>query len=460
MKAAILSVMRWVTDEQHERGKKMLSAFVLSYLCHYNANEEKLYIYIKALVNWMIYAFLAAEGLSLFHGVTRINLIIAWLIYDIVLLIIFVLRLWRGKITFPLKGIEKTFFTGNFVLFILGIVSLLLAINTVPYNWDSMTYHLPRIVHWRQNGSVQHYASNIVRQVTSPVLAEFVNLHVYVMMDGNDRFLNVLQSASYITNAILVYGITEKLCAGEKKAARVAAFLFMTMPIAFGESLTTQVDQFAAIWVLGLAYLLLKYVKYDKKFAWDKKTVVDTFYMSIIIAFGYLAKPSVMAAILLLAVWLLVVSIRRKDDLFIVLKLLTVSIVTVGLFVMPEIVRNVYTFHAISAPIAGAQQLIGRKNPLYILINFIKNFVWNLPTIYLKGSTMIPEAMVYKLAGMLSVDINDPGIAESGRAFAMITPRSFSHDSAVNPIVFYLWMLSWIWFMCKVVKKVRMGGGI
>ena len=80
-----------------------------------------------------------------------------------------------------------------------------------PYNWDSMTYHLPRIAYWAQNRSVEHYATNCVRQVSSPVLAEFVNLHVYVLSRGHDWFFNLLQGMSYLTNAVLVGAIAKKL---------------------------------------------------------------------------------------------------------------------------------------------------------------------------------------------------------------------------------------------------------
>lgn len=65
----------------------------------------------------------------------------------------------------------------------------LLALGTIPYNWDSMTYHLPRIAYWRQNRSIAHYATNCIRQISSPVLAEFVNLHVYILCRGHDWFL-------------------------------------------------------------------------------------------------------------------------------------------------------------------------------------------------------------------------------------------------------------------------------
>ena len=86
-----------------------------------------------------------------------------------------------------------------------------LALKTMPYNWDSMTYHMPRVFHWLQNGSVAHYATNIGRQVASPVLGAYVNLHVYALAGGNDLFVNLLQSVSYLSSGILVYAIAGKI---------------------------------------------------------------------------------------------------------------------------------------------------------------------------------------------------------------------------------------------------------
>ena len=125
----------------------MLSALILTffYHCNYNANEDRLKIYIKSLTGWMVYAFLLTEGLSLFHGITRINLIIAWLVYDLVLFFL-IIRRGQKRFLFRNIGLSKELFAKNCVLLVLGAASLALAVNTVPYNWDSMTYHLSRIV--------------------------------------------------------------------------------------------------------------------------------------------------------------------------------------------------------------------------------------------------------------------------------------------------------------------------
>ena len=352
------------------------------------------------------------------------------------------------------KDFRKYFsisFLQNYILVLFGIMSILLAIKTVPYTWDSMTYHLARIAYWKQNQSVAHYATNVVRQVTSPVLAEFINLQIYISMNGNDLFMNILQSISYITNAVVIYQISFKLGC-RKNLCFLAAFLFMTMPIAFGESLTTQVDQFASMWTLSFVYILLDYLQVEKRFTWNYQTIMDVLYLSVMIAFSYLAKPSVMFAIFLFAVWVLVICFIRKDDIVVIAKLIVCSLSTICIFLFPEIFRNLYTFHAISDPIAGARQLIGSKHPAYIFVNFFKNFIWNMPNIYWTKSIEYLTKITNVIANLVNVDINDVSISEDGREFVMNMAQDYGTDTAINPIVVSLMILCCLWIICKTRK--------
>lgn len=167
--------------------------------------------YIGACCAWMLFLFAATEVLSVWHAVRFLALFGVWGLLDCVLLILLVVQ-WKkyegqisdgrqkGKIGL-VYSLRKTFgdvrrffreapYYG--ILLVIGAVVLFLALVTTPNNWDSMTYHLPRIAYWAQNRSVEHYATNSVRQISSPVLAEFVNLHVYILCRGHDLLFNML----------------------------------------------------------------------------------------------------------------------------------------------------------------------------------------------------------------------------------------------------------------------------
>ena len=106
------------------------------------------------------------------------------------LVILFFLRIYKEKdclkaLAARLAGAIKRHKTAC----VLAAALLFLAVYTVPYNWDSMTYHLSRIANWTQNQSAAHYATHNIREIVSPVLAEFLNLHVYILSGEKGYFL-------------------------------------------------------------------------------------------------------------------------------------------------------------------------------------------------------------------------------------------------------------------------------
>lgn len=148
-------------------------------------------------------------------------------------------------------GAKNIFRLEMLIIMFLAVFMVFLALKMIPYNWDSMTYHLAGLFHWKQNKSVAHYATTIDRQVASPTLGAFVNLHVYTMSGRSDKLLNLLQCVSYLTNGVLIYSLAAKLKC-KRNHCILSAALFYSMPIAFAEALTTQVDNFAALWASDL----------------------------------------------------------------------------------------------------------------------------------------------------------------------------------------------------------------
>ena len=323
---------------------------------------------------------------------------------------------------------------------------LAVAIKTVPDNYDSMTYHLPRLFHWMQNGSVAHYATSIDRQIGSPIGAAYVNLHIYTMCGGGDRFINLLQCCSYLTNGWLVYAIAKKL-GSSKQFCNMAMLLFYTMPIAVAEAFTTQVDNFSALWMLATIYLLLDLLYIEKKMELNKDTIGRVVGLSLCVGYGYLAKPSIGIGLLLFAIWLLIVVIKRKDSPKVVAIYIAIAAVILGFLLFPGILRNIETFGAISAPNVGKRQLVGTLNPIYLFVNFIKNLAFNMPTVWIYNSGAIIYTVVMGIAALLHVDINNPGISEGGQDYLVYDALKYSHDRAVNPVIIYLLIVCLVlWF--------------
>ena len=69
---------------------------------------------------------------------------------------------------------------------------LVVAVLAEPNNFDSHTYHLPRIEHWLAQGSVEFFPTVIHRQVTLPPGAEYLLTHLRLLA-GTDAAYNLLQ---------------------------------------------------------------------------------------------------------------------------------------------------------------------------------------------------------------------------------------------------------------------------
>lgn len=440
-----------------------------------NMESTGLSSYIEACCVWMLFLFAVTEVLSVWHGVRFLSLFAVWGLLDCALLVLLAAQ-WRkyegqnadgrirgcgqkGKLGLSgslrkICGDLRQFFREApyyGILLVIGIIVLFLALVTTPNNWDSMTYHLPRIAYWAQNRSVEHYATNSVRQISSPVLAEFVNLHVYILCRGHDLLFNMLQAVSYLTCAVMVGAIAGRL--GCNRLFRfLAMLLYMSMPIAYAEALTTQVDNFATVWLLFFVYLLLEMTGRHEKTVADRITVHRVSAMGLCVAWGYLAKPSVCIGMVIFAVWLLVLCILRKDKLWNLIRLACCALPFVVLPIMPELMRNFKTFHAYASSATGARQLVGTLQPSYLFINLMKNFSFNLPTPLLKDSEEFFAKFAVKAAEILRVDINAESIAENGLEYGLHRANTYGCDTAVNPLVMWLFIFCVIWVICQIRK--------
>lgn len=420
---------------------------ILLFVSLYKTYEDKLQTWIESAILWMLYCFCVTEILSVFLAISRGSLFAAWGVLDVLLIIcLFARRNREAKIVescterhsvkswlFDKLGGQNNRLKVLWLLFACGMIFLVLRI--VPYNWDSQTYHLARIYHWAQNGSVAHYATHVMRQVGSPVLAAFVKLHVYVLTGSGKSVLNLVQCISYLSCGLLVYGLAKKL-AVSRSGCILAAVLFYAMPIAFAEATTTQDHEFATFWCLAFVYLLLDLLQSDEKIAFDRQTLKKVIYLAMCVAFGYMSKPTVMFAMAMGIAWLCIVMLKRRDS-FRVLGYAGIAAAVILALLLPEWMRNLHTFGGIM-PSSTAGEVIGSLHPKHLLMNFLKNLSFNTSAVWLYHSADYVQSFLQYLAGLLKIDINSPAIAFGGQEFTIYTAPNYGCDTAVNPTVFWL----------------------
>ena len=141
-----------------------------------------------------------------------------------------------------------------FVMIIMTTLAAL-AVIAPPNNWDSQTYHMARVAHWIQNGSVNHYPTTIARQLYLGPWSEFAVLQ-FQMIAGSDRWANLVQWMAMVGSAIGASLVTERL-GGARAAQLCAAAVTIAIPMGILQATSTQTDYVTAFWVLTFVYYVL-----------------------------------------------------------------------------------------------------------------------------------------------------------------------------------------------------------
>ncbi len=135
------------------------------------------------------------------------------------------------------------------------LVELVIALLAVPNNYDSQTYHLPKVEHWVAQGDLSLWPTAIHRQVTIPPGAEYLLLHLR-LFTGGDALYNLVQWAAGIICLLAAARIVGQF-GGGRRAQLITAFLVTTTPMVALQATSTQTDLVAAAWTISLATLVL-----------------------------------------------------------------------------------------------------------------------------------------------------------------------------------------------------------
>lgn len=126
------------------------------------------------------------------------------------------------------------------VLTVIGTIVLLTgltALSAVPNNWDSMTYHMSRVMHWAQNGGVAFYPTHRLSQLHAGPWAEYGILHFYLLSAG-DRFSALIQWFGMAGSLIGVSLIARQLGANVR-GQLLSALFCVTIPMGILQASST-----------------------------------------------------------------------------------------------------------------------------------------------------------------------------------------------------------------------------
>src|SRR3990172_8247405 len=140
--------------------------------------------FLATAVLWGVSVTLLTELLSLFGALNRPWVAGGWTTLALVAGVMF----FRSD-TFPkaqtiptLSRLEKHIVAAISVILACTFV---IAIVSPPNCGDCMTYHMSRVMHWLQQGSVDHFPTSILRQIELNTWAEYAILQLQVLSGGD-----------------------------------------------------------------------------------------------------------------------------------------------------------------------------------------------------------------------------------------------------------------------------------
>lgn len=224
--------------------------FAVSFVLFQFRLESRRISFMSAALLWGIAVVCFTEIPSLFDSVNFITLCLLWTTAD-ALLIVLLARLGKGK-----KIAWNTELKADrFELFMLGCILCILlivgatALLSPPNTCDSLTYHMSRVEHWRQNGNVSFYPTNILRQLILNPWSEYAILHFQILSNG-DTFANLVQWFCMAGCCVGVSVIAMMLGAG-MRGQILSALVSAAIPMGILQGSSTQTDYVASFWLVA-----------------------------------------------------------------------------------------------------------------------------------------------------------------------------------------------------------------
>ena len=340
------------------------------------------------------------------------------------------------------------------ILFTITIVliSLLTALIAPPNNWDSMTYHMPRVMHWIQNRTVAHYPTHNLRQISFLPGSAYIVTHLQILA-GNDRFANCVQWLAFVGSIFGVSLITKRLVGDQ--AQWISLLLSASIPMVIAQSTTTQTDLMTSFWLVSFTYFLLL-----------ANFKSNLFWITGSLGLALVTKPTaiIFSIPLFLVFGLLVFRKSFSQNLGGWRSFLntvgTCSIVGFGSLTLPiwNWVRNAQTLGQFLGIDTGTRSEL-HSLPEFLSV-FLKNLSLNLPIPGLR------QVIVFIHEHILKVDVNksaltfgDPVILFSTEKTSPLNLLFPMEDTVANPIHLILGVISVLYLLnvCFLQRNQKIG---
>ena len=401
--------------------------------------------FLLSSVIWGTVVVLITEGLSLFNQLTYSSLTITWIIFDMLAGSILLNKVIRAsfkpiRLQFPpLQRFEYFMITG---ILIIILTTGLIALVAPPNSFDSMNYHMSRIMHWIQDRNVAPFPTNITKQVNLTPGTEYDILQ-FQLLSGGDGLANMIEWFSFIGSIIGVSLIARELGADRKGQFFSAAFC-ATIPMAILQASNTENHLSTAFGLVCFAYFALR--------AFNHSSPVDIIGIGLSLGLAILSKSTAFffAApfVILIMLWVCFSKERNRIWLWVVTGLLVLAINS------GEYIRDYSLYKIPLGPLVASQEY-GYNNeiitPASITSNIIRNIALQVSTPSDRANNYLYK-IVHKIHDAIGISENDPRTTWSGSLHFSIPPIQFQEGLVENPLHLLLIIVTFAWCAAYLKK--------
>jgi len=423
-------------------------SFVFNVLIFRKVSSEKIpwrECFLLSAVVWGVFVVISTEVLSLFFMLRSIDVTGVWIFSTICSILIF-FTYPKNKIQFSFSQIAWTPFE-YILVFSIGLIIcilFLIAYLAPANNWDSLTYHMSRVMHWQQNQSISYYPTSIIRQLVMHPWSEYAICH-FVILAKSDRWVNLIQWFAMLGSCLGV-SLIAKLLGANRQGQIYASVIAITLPMGILQATSTQTDYVLTFWcVCFVCFLLLLR---------NQKKIVYLFGLAASAGLCGLTKGTGYVIFMPFIVWFF--GYHFKGNPRYAFKSLLLVLMIMGILSSGYFVRNYKLNNNIFPNKLLPQLVVETLDPRALIITWVKNMSLHLGTPYLSVNRQV-EKGVHWLHLQLGVDQLDKRINFDPKAFKF-PDEPFHEDHAGNTLHFLLYSICFIFVFRKKEKGLRVYG--
>jgi hypothetical protein len=406
-----------------------LLSFSALFLAVLQEDQDSTSAFIKSAVSWAALATVLSEGLSLTHSFKTGPVAGFWLLVFLGCLA-WVARRYRqrGRLSVPRLALPPSGFL-RFLAFGVGVYVLAMAVvawYAPPNTWDALTYHMSRVAHWAQDGSINHYATGIDTQDSMPQGASILALQLYVLARG-DWLVNFVQWFSMVGCLLVVARIATRLGASEAGRWYAVAFA-VTLPTGIMQATAVTTDYVVALWI---AIVVLETIE-----LWQGRGGGETvLLLGLAAGLAISTKQTALAYLAPFALLLGWILFRRSDRNRLIAWCVPAFAILL-LFGTPSMLRNLTTYGYLAGPPTRVDSQVNQILDGRVLIsNVLRNASLHAGTPFPHINKGLSLALLW-IHRQIGLDPNDPRTTAEG-TFRIRAP-TLHETTAGNSLHAYL----------------------